>query len=248
MQTVAYFECYSGASGDMLLASILDKAVDFNWFLEEINKLELSKDSFKIEKTYVQRNHLNTCKVNITLNTHEHHHRGYTDICNIINNSQISNKAKDLSKNIFLKLAKAEATVHNKDIEEIHFHEVGAMDSIIDIVGFSICYTHLNIDKCFTSPIPTGSGYVSCEHGCIPVPAPATLEILKNHEIKVVENQNIQDECFTPTAAAILCTITDKCSFMPDMDKITSIGYGAGDKIFDCNTINNLRFVLGQSC
>jgi len=247
MQTVAYFDCYSGASGDMLLASLIDKAFDFNWFLNEIEKLKLPENSFKIEKTYVQRSNLNSCKINVNLSKHEHHHRGYTDICNIINNSSINDKAKDLSKKIFLTLAKAEASVHNKDIEEIHFHEVGAIDSIIDIVGFSICYTHLNIDKCFTSPVPVGSGFAPCSHGLIPIPAPATLEILKNYEIKIAQNNIIQEECFTPTAAAILCTVTDKCSFMPDMNKIINIGYGAGDKIFEGDIISNLRFVLGQT-
>jgi pyridinium-3,5-bisthiocarboxylic acid mononucleotide nickel chelatase len=246
MSRIAYFDCYSGASGDMLLAAMLDKAVDFDWFHTELQNIAIPKDSYNIEKTYVNRSFINTCKLNISMTKHEHHHRRYSDIIKIIERSEISEKAKELSKEIFYKLAKAEAVVHNETIEDIHFHEVGSLDSIIDIVGFSICYTSLNVDKCAVSPIPIGSGVVCCEHGSLPVPAPATLEILKGHNISITKNENINEECLTPTATAILCTVASECSGYPDMDNIISIGYGAGEKIFHCNVTSNLRFVLGE--
>ena len=246
MIKVAYFDCYSGASGDMLLGALLDKAVDFDWFCNEIKKLNLPEDSYKLTKTYVDRSSISSCKINIDLTKHEHVHRGYKEICKILDNSQINEKACKLSKEIFFKIAKAEAQVHNKSIEEIHFHEVGAMDSIIDIAGFSICYTSLNVDKCYVSPVPVGSGTVECAHGCLPVPAPATLEMLKENFLIIKQNNNIKEECFTPTACAILSTIANKCTTFPDFDRITSTGYGAGDKVFCNSIVSNLRFVIGE--
>lgn len=246
MSNIAYFDCYSGASGDMLLGSMLDKAVDFSWFYEEIQKLVLPKDSFKLEKTYLNRSSINSCKIKITLNHKEHFHSSYNTICKIIDDSKIKTEAKTLAKNIFHKLGTAEAAIHKKPLDEIHFHEVGDIDSIIDIVGFSICFAQLKIDKCIVSPLPVGSGKVNCTHGCLPVPAPATLEILKDHNIIINNNEYIKEECLTPTAAAILCTVLNECSYFPNMDKIISIGYGAGDKVFHPNVTSNLRFILGK--
>jgi uncharacterized protein (DUF111 family) len=231
----------------MLLGAILDKAIDFSWFETEIMKIDLPENSFTLEKTYVNRSSISSCKLNIILNKHDHHHRGYSTICHIIDNSKIAPPAQALAKNIFYRLAKAEATVHNKTIEEIHFHEVGALDSIIDIVGFSILYTQLNVEKCYVSSIPVGKGSVNCAHGCLPVPSPATLEILKDSKLSIKQNEYIKDECFTPTAAAILSTVIDECCDFPDFKKIISTGYGAGDKIFCTSVTSNLRFILGET-
>ncbi|MGD9579999.1 MAG: LarC family nickel insertion protein [Vampirovibrionia bacterium] len=247
MVNIAYFDCYSGASGDLLLAAVLDKAVCFEWFLKELRKLSIFNDTIEIEKSYVKRNSINSCKINIKINSHDHSHRNYKDICNIIESSQIEEKAKVLSKKIFLNIAKAEATVHNTTIEEIHFHEVGAIDSIIDIVGFSICYSSLNIDKCIVSPLPTGSGTIKCAHGNLPVPAPATLEILKNSILIINNNDKIKEECLTPTGAGILSTIVDECSYISKIDNIENIGYGAGDKTFDKEITSNLRFITASN-
>ena len=246
MKKIAYFDCYSGASGDMLLGALLDKAVDFDWFKNSLDLLALPRDSFKIEKTYVERNSINTCKINITISTSDNHHRSYNSILKIIENSGISEKAKILSKKIFETLANAESTIHNKDINEIHFHEVGAIDSIIDIVGFSICFTSLEIDKCIVSPLPTGYGKVRCNHGYLPVPAPAVLEIIKVNEVPIKNNYKINGECLTPTGTAILSTVANKYSYSPSMNKILSIGYGAGDRIFEEIT-SNLRLIIGLS-
>lgn len=247
MYNIAYFDCYSGASGDMLLASLLDKNINFSLFIEELSKLDIPKTSYDIKKEYINRSSINSCKVNISINEKHSHHRSYKTISNMINDSKIDNKAKNLSKEIFHKIAIAEANIHNTTIEEIHFHEIGALDSIIDIVGFSICYSLLNIDYCIVSPIPVGSGKVTCDHGTIPVPAPATLEILKNSKIKIKEDLNIKGECLTPTAAAILTTIIDHCGDFPNLDQITTISYGAGTKVFAKEITSNLRFIKGIS-
>lgn len=258
MSKIAYFDCYSGASGDMLLGAMLDTAIDFDWFLTEIEKLHLPQNAVTIEKTYVQRSSIKTCKVNITQqhhshdhdhghsHHHEHHHRGYTDICQIIEQATIDEKAKTLAKDIFLRLATAEADIHQTTIDKIHFHEVGALDAIVDIVGFSICYTSLNIDKCVVSPIPIGMGTVKCAHGCIPVPAPAVVSMLKDRKITIKQHDDIREECLTPTATAILTTIANECTYLPDMDNILSVGYGAGDKVFTGNVVSNLRFIIGE--
>lgn len=245
MQSIIYFDCYSGASGDMLLGSILDKCIDFNWFCSELAKLNLPQGSYNIEKSYVDRSSISSCKINITLNKHEHHHRSYSNICNIIDNSDIDNNAKLLSKKIFYTLGVAEAKVHNTSLENIHFHEVGAIDSIIDIIGFCICISKLKPDLCHVSPLPVGKGSTCSAHGCLPVPAPATVEILNAHKTPVKNNPNIEGECLTPTAAAILCTIANEYSSFPDFDQITSIGYGAGDKIFNSMVTSNLRLITG---
>ena len=247
MNTIAYFDCYSGASGDMLLAALLDNTVKFDWFLQELKKLNLPDNSYDIEKTYVNRSSINTCKINISINNNDKTHRGYKSICKIIDQSSINNKAKELSKSIFYTIAKAEAKIHNKAIEEIHFHEIGALDSIIDVIGFSICYSSINIEKCYVSPLPVGSGRVKCAHGYMPVPAPATLEILKEHKTKLINIPEIKEECLTPTAAGILSIIANEFGSPDRIDNILNIGYGAGNKIFDKEITSNMRFILGES-
>lgn len=247
MKKVAYFDCYSGASGDMLLGTLLDKLVDFDFFISEIKKLDIPEDSYSITKEMVRRSSIASTKINVSTFDTGHTHRSYTTICDIIDKSTISDEAKKLSKEIFHKIAVAEAAIHQIDIEKIHFHEVGAIDSIIDIVGFSICYTTLEIDKCIVSPVVAGCGSVECEHGSMPVPAPATLEILKSSFIKIRNKPIIEEECLTPTAIAILSTIADECSYLFNIDRIYSISYGAGDKIFHDKVVSNLRLIIGSA-
>lgn len=247
MINIAYFDCYSGASGDMLLGSLLDKSVDFSYFLRELKKLNIPEESYEIKKEYVNRSSIDSCKINIELKEKDAHHRSYNTISNMIKNSSINDKAKQLSLEIFYKIAVAEAKIHNTTIEKIHFHEVGAMDSIIDIIGFSICYSSLNINYSVISPIPVGSGSVCCDHGTIPVPAPATIEILKNSSISIKKDCNIKGECLTPTAAAILTTIVNNCGDFPSMKQVIDIGYGAGTKVFAKEVTSNLRFIRGIS-
>lgn len=171
---------------------------------------------------------------------HDHVHRNLYDIEQIIDNSTISDRAKRLSKDMFMEVAKAEAKVHGKSIDEIHFHEVGALDSIVDIIGVAICMDILDVDHVYASPIHLGTGFVNCAHGIIPVPAPATMEILKG--IKVY-SKGIESELVTPTGAAIIKTLAEDFIPMPSME-IIKIGYGMGKKQLPIK--NMLRVVLGK--
>lgn len=170
----------------------------------------------------------------------EHHHRNLMDIENIINSSSLSDKVKKISLDIFKKVAIAEATVHGKSLYEVHFHEVGAIDSIVDIVGAAIALDYLKVDKVMGSTVQVGGGFVKCAHGIIPIPAPATVEILKNIPIK---SGIVQFETTTPTGAAILAAnveeFTDNIEF-----KIEKIGYGIGNRELDIPNV--LRVYLGE--
>ncbi len=169
---------------------------------------------------------------------HHHEHRNISDIEKIINDSKLNENVKQLSKKIFTYVAEAEAKIHNKSIDEVHFHEVGAIDSIIDIVGTAICIDKLNVDKIYSSPLHVGTGFVKCAHGKIPVPAPATMEILKGIEIY---SKGIRNELVTPTGAAIIKALADDFIPMPQA-AIEKIGYGLGDK--DLEITNVLRITL----
>ncbi|NMM64919.1 nickel pincer cofactor biosynthesis protein LarC [Clostridium sp. P21] len=170
----------------------------------------------------------------------EHHHRNLKDIEKIINSSDLNDKVKKLSLDMFMKVAEAEAKVHGKDIYEVHFHEVGAIDSIVDIVGAAICLDYLKVDKIIASPVQVGGGFVKCAHGLMPVPAPATVEILKNVPINV---GIVQFETTTPTGAAILAA--NACEFTTNIDfSIKKIAYGIGHR--DLEIPNVLRVYLGE--
>lgn len=171
---------------------------------------------------------------------HNHQHRNLYAIENIIDDSGLSTKVKDLSKKIFLYVAEAEAKVHGKPLNEVHFHEVGAIDSIVDIVGAAICIDMLNVDHIFVSPLHIGTGFVTCQHGIIPVPAPATLEILRDVP---VYSKGIENELVTPTGAAIAKGLAEDFVHLPPM-QIEKIGYGLGKK--DLKIKNMLRVVLGK--
>lgn len=171
---------------------------------------------------------------------HDHEHRNLKDIEEIIKSSSLSERVKDLSLNIFMKVAEAEAKVHGKPLYEVHFHEVGAIDSIVDIVGAAICMDYLKVDQVLASPVELGGGFVKCAHGLIPVPAPATLEILKGVPVKTGA---IQFETTTPTGAAILAASVQEFTELKGFI-IDKIGYGIGGR--DTEIPNVLRAYLGK--
>lgn len=174
------------------------------------------------------------------VHNHEHHHRNLKDIEEIIDCSDLSEKVKKLSLNMFMKVAEAEAKVHGKTLYEVHFHEVGAIDSIVDIVGAAICLDYLNVDKIIASQVQVGGGFVKCAHGLMPVPAPATTEILKNIPINT---GIVQFETTTPTGAAILAANVQE--FTAKMDfSISKVAYGIGHR--DLEIPNVLRVYLGE--
>lgn len=173
-------------------------------------------------------------------NNHEHHHRNLNDIENIINSSNLKDKVKKLSLHMFMKVAEAEAKVHGKTLYEVHFHEVGAIDSIVDMVGAAICIDYLKVDKIMASPVQVGGGFVKCAHGLMPVPAPATVEILKNIPINT---GIVPFETTTPTGAAILAANVQEFTQKIDFS-IKKIAYGIGHR--DLEIPNVLRVYLGE--
>lgn len=243
MKKVCYFECFAGASGDMLLGALLDTGVDADWFLQELDKLTEIKNRFEVKISRILKKGISATNVDVIAG-HEHHHRGLREITDIINSSQIDNKAKLLALKIFTNLAIAEAKVHDTDINKIHFHEVGAIDSIVDIVGFSILFTKLDINKVIVSPVNTGTGFVKCAHGTLPVPAPATLEIINSAKWPVNNSTVIESEALTPTGAAILTTIKDEYGQFPSFNSVESIAYGSGNKDFSA-IANVIRLTIG---
>ena len=224
----------------MNLAAMIDLGLDKNFLLSELKKLKLSGYTIRFSKE--QRSGITGTRVDVITDPSENQiHRNLSDIEKIIDTSDLNKQVKSLSKRIFQKLGKAEAHVHNKPISKIHFHEVGAIDSIIDIVGAAICYDYFQFDKIFASSVELGGGFIKASHGVLPVPAPATMEILKNIPTKI---GGANFETTTPTGAAILSTLvndfTDKIEMV-----IHKTGYGIGHKVTE--SPNLLRVYVGET-
>lgn len=245
MEKILYFDCQSGISGDMSVAALLDLGVDRQALQTLLETLNI--DGYRLEITSKQVHGIKGTDFNVILDSEHHHghhhhapHRNLDDIVKIINQSKIPEKAKLMSREIFEIVAVAEAKVHDKPVDQIHFHEVGAVDSIVDIVGVSICMTLLEVDKVFASPLHLGSGFVKCAHGTLPVPAPATAEILKGIPAYATD---LKGELVTPTGAAIIKVLAS--DFIPQpLMKIEKIGYGTGKKEF--GILNALRVFFGE--
>jgi len=239
MKIIGY-DCFSGISGDMNLGAMIDLGVDTKYLIDELNKLNLPGWELLVQKD--QRHGITGTKVTVNQTRHEHAHRHLSDIEKIIKDSTLDSKTKELSGKIFMKIAQAEAKVHGISIDNVHFHEVGAIDSIIDVVGAAICFNALNVDAVHVSTVELGGGFVKCDHGKLPVPAPATTEIIKGIPVK---KDGVDFEATTPTGAAILATLgTD---FNPDLAiRIEKTGYGVGQKEHH-DVPNLLRVFLGET-
>jgi uncharacterized protein (TIGR00299 family) protein len=235
---MAYFDCFSGLAGDMILGALFDVGLDETSFLNQIQKLGLSGYTFEVKQ--VEENHIAAKDVYITVAEEHQPHRSYKHIKNMIADSSLDDTVKKISQMIFLNLAQAEGRIHNQHFEDVHFHEVGAVDSIIDIVGAVIGIQKLGITHIICSPLPLGKGFVKCAHGMIPIPAPATVELLKN--VPVYQTDRIQ-ELVTPTGAAIITTISERFGDMPSM-KIKKIGYGSGKTKSTYPSL--LRIIIGE--
>jgi hypothetical protein len=221
---ILIYDCFSGISGDMNLGAMIDLGVDKEYLAHELGKLNLS--GWELLASEDQRHGIRGIKVTVKQTRHEHEHRHFDDVKKIICNSTLDLKTRDLSMKIFMKIAAAEALVHGVAIEKVHFHEVGAIDSIIDIVGAAICYNSLGVDSVYTLPVELGGGLAVCEHGTIPVPAPATAEIIKGFPVRT---GGVDFEATTPTGAAILATLIPGPGKVPSY-RIIKTGYGAGQK------------------
>ncbi len=239
---IAYFDCFSGISGDMALGALVDAGADFGALKEGLAALGIGGYEIAAEK--VAKNGIASTSVSVIVGGHEaerQHTRAFSEIRRIIDGSELSEGVKSRSVAIFRRLGEAEATIHDTDIEEIHFHEVGAVDAIVDIVGACICLELLGIDAVHASAVPTFHGMAHTAHGTFPLPAPATVEILKHVPWRKLD---IDGEIVTPTGAAILAELADRFGDMPPMS-VESIGYGAGKKDFDIPNV--LRVMIGET-
>lgn len=234
----AYFDCFSGISGDMILAALLDAGLDEACFRTELAKLPDIKFDLKISE--VVKHGISAADVDVII-YEDHHHRRLKDIEDIINRSELSDGVKSGAINVFRRLADAEAKVHGTTPDDVHFHEVGAVDAIVDITGTIIGLEMLGIEKVFASPLPMGHGFVKAAHGIIPIPAPATVELLSGIP---VYSTGIEGELVTPTGAALISTIASGFSGIPAMT-LQKSGYGAGKK--DFGIPNVLRVLIGET-
>lgn len=242
---ILYYDCFSGISGDMNLSAMIDLGVPSQHLIDELKKLNVEGYHIRINKEVKMGISGTKASVDIDLqehghghghghghnhtHAHEHEHRTFKEIRALINLSSLAEEVKKTSIDIFEKVAVAEAKIHNKSVDNVHFHEVGAVDSIVDIVGAAICFHYLKPQKVLCSTIELGGGFVHCAHGKFPVPAPATIEILKNIPVKL---GTVKSETTTPTGAAILATLVDEFTDSPGF-KVSTTAYGIGHKDFD---------------
>ncbi|HEY0704821.1 MAG TPA: nickel pincer cofactor biosynthesis protein LarC [Candidatus Acidoferrales bacterium] len=235
----AYFDCFSGISGDMVLGALVDAGADLAAIESELRKLRLAGWTISAEK--VKRGQIFATHVNVST-SEGHHHRGLSIILERIAQAHLAPRAAERAKKIFTRLAESEAKVHNLPVEQVHFHEVGAVDSIVDIVGACVGFELLGIDEFACSPLDVGAGQVKTAHGLLPVPAPATADLLKGAP---VYTSGIQKELVTPTGAAIATTLSTSYSKIPEM-KLQAIGYGAGSMDFP-EKANVMRLLIGEA-
>ena len=234
---IAYLDCASGISGDMMLGALVDTGVDLATVQSGIDSLGLPSCRLAVAET--KKCGFRALQLTVE-HEPEHKHRHLHHIDAMIDGSSLSDGQKSLAKKIFRRLAEAEARVHGTTVEKVHFHEVGAVDSIADIVGSAIAWDLLRVDKVLSSPVPTGTGFVQIAHGRCAIPAPATGELLKGVPLA---SSSVEGELTTPTGAAILATLVDEFGPLPAMT-IEQIGYGAGQKDFDHP--NLLRLIVGD--
>jgi hypothetical protein len=236
----AYFDCFSGASGDMTLAALVDAGCPIDVLQELVDKLGLPGVSIRVET--VRPHGLAAARVHVELGPETgHKHRHLPRIIEIIDRAGIAPRAADRAKAVFARLAEAEAAVHGSSIEKVHFHEVGADDAIVDIVGACVALEHLGIERVVCSPIPTGSGTVNCAHGLMPVPAPATARLLRGVPLQSVEEPG---ELTTPTGAALMAELADEFGSLPAM-RLAAIGVGTGTREGKTRP-NILRVLIGE--
>lgn len=238
-----YFDCFSGISGDMTLGALLDVGVDEKLLRKELDKLGLN-DEFELECKRINKYGITGTDVTVKLNNDHHHHhaRNLKDIMDIIEESTLSFRVKEISGRTFREVAQAEAKVHGKLPDEVHFHEVGATDSIVDIVGSAVCIDLLGIERIYSSALHDGKGFVDCQHGRIPVPVPAVMEMLKDSKIPLI-TEDINTELVTPTGLALIKTAACQFGNMPAII-IDRVGYGMGKR--ETGRLNALRVVMGE--
>lgn len=259
MKKALYFDCASGISGDMSVAALLDLGADKKMLLDTLDSLKLS--GYKIEISEVEKSGIAACDFNVLLDKehenhdhdmeylhgdnhehshaechheHEHHsheHRNLSDILSILESSNMTAGAKAMASKIFEILAEGEALAHRVPKEQVHFHEVGAVDSIVDIAAFAICMDFLGYEEVFLPVLKEGQGTIRCQHGILPIPVPATSNIVCTHKLPL-SILPVQGELVTPTGAAIASAITTSYT-LPEIFQINKIGVGAGKREYE---------------
>lgn len=281
MSSTLYLECFSGISGDMMVAALLDLGADKKVLGSALDSLKIG--GYFTEITRVKKAGLDVCDFRVVLDkTHEnldhdmdylhgikehhhdenvythkhtnehkvihkhhHEHRGLTEIHEIINQADISNKAKETAINIFTIIAEAEAKAHGVDIENVHFHEVGAVDSIVDIVSVAVCLDNLGIKEVIVPDLYEGRGFVRCQHGVIPIPVPAVVNIVATYDLQL-HITNTEGELVTPTGAAIVAAIKTTNN-LPQKFSIEKIGVGAGKRTYDRPSMLRAMLIQDES-
>lgn len=236
---VAYFDCFSGISGDMVLGAMTSLGVPLDWLKGELASLPV--DGYTLTADKVSRHGIQATQFGVHIEE-THHHRTFKTIAEFIDKCALSGWVKEKSLAIFDRIATAEAAVHGMAKADVHFHEVGSVDAIVDIVGACLCFEYLGVEKVVASPLPLGGGFVKCQHGTLPVPAPATLQIVKG--IPVYAGP-VEKEMVTPTGAAIIAEFAASFGPLPTMH-IDDVGYGAGTREFEIQP-NLLRVMVGQT-
>lgn len=250
MAKLAYLECPTGIAGDMCLGAIVNGGVPLEYLIEKLKGLSLEQE-YKLSAQTVHRNGQQATKVHVDLLTDHHHHNEHThqqarhlpEISQLITTAQLPSQVEAWSLAIFRRLAAAEGAVHGISPEQVHFHEVGAVDAIVDIVGTCLGLDWLKIEQLYCSPLPTGGGTIRAAHGQLPVPVPAVLKLWEMRGCPVYSN-GIERELVTPTGAAIATTLAKDFGSPPAMN-IQRVGLGAGDR--DLPIPNILRLWLGEA-
>jgi uncharacterized protein (TIGR00299 family) protein len=234
-----YFDCFAGASGDMILGALIGAGVDQSALVEQLKLLGVG--GWQIDFQRVDRSGISAAYARVQT-AHEHAHRHLADIHKIIYDSNLNDRVKDRAARIFSRLAEAESRVHNQPVEKIHFHEVGALDAIIDICGAAIGFDLLGVERFVCSPLRVGTGMAEMAHGRFPIPPPAVAELLKG---KPIYAGDIEGEFVTPTGAAIITTVCTEFGPMPAI-RVAANGYGAGTRDHK-HLPNVLRLFLGET-
>lgn len=234
---ILYLDMMAGIAGDMFLGALVDLGVPVKWLK---GKLSAVLDGFDLRTEIVFRSHLRAVNLHVDVTDHATH-RHYTTIRQMIESADLPETVRANALTAFKHIAQAEAHIHGKDIETVHFHEIGGIDSLVDIIGSFLALDYLGVDQVAATPVPLGSGTIKCAHGTIPVPVPATVAILKGLE---VTGSDAKTEIVTPTGASIVATLAPQFGGMPDM-QIEKVGYGAGKRDIGASVPNLLRLVLG---
>lgn len=237
---IGYLDCFSGISGDMLLGALIHAGFDQHHLTRELSKLSLDGLEFRVEEKSI--NAISCIKVHISSDRRQEL-RTLPGIQRLLEESGLEDNVINLAAEVFRTLAQAEAKVHAIAIDKVHFHEVGAVDTIVDVVGAIIGLQYFGISRLYSSPLPTGQGFVKCAHGLLPLPAPAVCELLQGVPTYGIK---LQQEIITPTGAAMLASLVDGFGPMPPMT-IAATGYGAGTHILTNGQPNLLRFIRGEA-